>query len=187
MEQTFNTKVLILNRCDFREADSRIVCYSADRGKLELVARGAKKLKSKLSGHLEPLTLSRLMIVVGKDFNYVGTATGENFYPAIKNNLEKINLAVQALSLVEKMTRENEIDGHAEIFNLLKNFLDELENHSFLACPAKSCSAGRSGERGGRAARTGCVTVDSRLKIFSKNLSAILGFSPEDFEELRQK
>jgi DNA repair protein RecO (recombination protein O) len=112
MEPTFNTRAIILNRVDFRESDSRIICYSEDVGKLELVARGAKKLKSKSSGHIEPLTLSSIMVVKGKDVNYAGTATGENFYPDIKADLDKIFIALQALALVEKMTREGEVDGH---------------------------------------------------------------------------
>ncbi|MDD4902253.1 MAG: DNA repair protein RecO [Patescibacteria group bacterium] len=173
-EATFNTKVIILNRQDFRENDSRIVCYSEDRGKLELVARGAKKLKSKLSGHIEPLTLSRLMVVTGKDLNYVGTATGENFYPNIKENLEKVSLANQTLALVEKMTREGEIDGHEEIFNLLKDFLDGLEKKSPL-------------ERGAEPGEAGCVKVVNQFEIFSNKFAAILGFSLEEFEELRRK
>jgi DNA repair protein RecO (recombination protein O) len=174
MEATFNTRAIILERIDFREADSRIICYSEDRGKLELVARGAKKVKSKLSGHIEPLTLSRLMVVQGKDKNYVGTATGENFYPNIKENLEKLSLAGEALSLVEKMTREGEVGGHQEIFNLLKDFLDELEKKSPL-------------ERGGRPLAGRGVLSAGLSENFSKQLSAILGFSQEDFEELRRK
>jgi DNA repair protein RecO (recombination protein O) len=164
-EATFNTTAIILNRYDFRESDSRIICYSAERGKLELVARGAKKLKSKSSGHLEPLTLSRLMVVRGKDFDYVGTAAGENFYPEIKNNLEKIFIANQALILVEKMTRVGEIDGQQETFKLLKNFLAELEKALL---------------------ENGAMTGIS-FESFSQKLSAITGFSQEDFEELRLK
>jgi DNA repair protein RecO (recombination protein O) len=162
MEQTYNTKAIILNRYDFREADSRIICFSADHGKLELVARGAKKIRSKSSGHLEPLTLSRLMVVHGKDFDYVGTAIGENFYPAIKNNLEKTQIAIQALRLAEKMTRVGEVDGHAEIFALLKGFLEKLEDMK--------------------------INDDQfNFSSFSDKLAAITGFSEEDFEELRQK
>jgi DNA repair protein RecO (recombination protein O) len=172
MEQTYNTRAIILNRLDFREHDSRIICYSADRGKLELVARGAKKLKSKSSGHLEPLTLTRLMVVAGKDYNYAGTALGENFYSEIKNNLDKIFTASEAVKLVEKMTREGEVDNHAEIFKLLKDFLDELEKKS----PLKGGGPEASGA-------TGCVMISD----FSTKLSTILGFSQEDFEELKLK
>jgi DNA repair protein RecO (recombination protein O) len=160
-ELTFNTKAIVLSRQDFREHDSRIICYSADRGKLELVARGAKKLKSKSSGHLEPLTLTRLMVVEGKDYNYAGTATGENFYSNIKSDLDKIFMASEALKLVEKMTRVGEVDDHAEIFNLLKDFLDELE--------------------------AAVIPAPAGIQIFSDKLSKLLGFSQEDFKELSEK
>jgi DNA repair protein RecO (recombination protein O) len=160
MEITYNTRAIILNRVDFREHDSRIICYSADRGKLELVARGAKKLKSKSSGHLEPLTLTRLMVVEGKDYNYAGTAIGENFYSNIKSDLDKIFMASEAVKLVEKMTREGEVDNHAEIFNLLKDFLDELE--------------------------AAVIPAPAGIQIFSEKFSAILGFSQEYFRELNK-
>jgi len=185
MEQTYNTKAIIMSRGDFRENDSRILCYSEDRGKLELVARGAKKLKSKSSGHLEPLTLTRLMVVQGKDFDYAGTAIGENFYPEIKNNLDKIFIASEAVKLVEKMTRIGEVDSHTEIFNLLKDFLDGLEKNSPLGrggsrrlCPPRA-------ERDGVGLATEHSNGDCSIETFSKKLSEILGFSFEDFIELR--
>lgn len=163
MEPTFNTRAIILNRVDFRESDSRIICYCEDRGKLELVARGAKKLKSKSSGHLEPLTLSRLMIVAGKDMNYAGTAIGDNFFPNIRDSLEKTSMACQALALVEKMTREGEVGGSAKIFNLLKFFLENLEADN----PA--------------------ALAPEFYATFEKELASISGFSKCDFEELKQK
>jgi hypothetical protein len=194
MEPTFNTRAIILARYDFRESDSRIVCYSEDRGKLELVARGAKKLKSKSSGHIEPLTLSRLMVVQGKDVNYAGTAIGENFYSNIKSDLDKIFIASEALALVDKMTREGEVDSHREIFNLLKGFLGELEvNRGTVVAPAKS-GIHNSGQVDFKldsrwslsSVKTGDGN-DSNVEVFSKKLSEILGFSQEDFKELRSK
>jgi DNA repair protein RecO (recombination protein O) len=167
MEPTFNTRAIILARYDFREHDSRIICYSEDRGKLELVARGAKKLKSKSSGHIEPLTLTRLMVIQGKDVDYAGTAIGEVFYSGIKENLDKIFVASQAMALVDKMTRVGEVDGHEEIFNLLKDFLDELEK-AVIPVPSS-----RDKLHGG-------------IQIFSENFSTILGFSQEDFKELNK-
>jgi DNA repair protein RecO len=156
MEETFNTKAIILNRYDFRETDSRIICFSPERGKMELVARGAKKLKSKLSGHIEPLTLARIMVVRGRDINYVGTAAGEIFFSNIKDDLEKIKTALAAAALVEKMTRENETDGLAKVFCLLKDFLEDLD-----------CGK--------------LVNNDD----FSQQLSNVLGFSREEFAELQ--
>ncbi|MFH1822239.1 MAG: recombination protein O N-terminal domain-containing protein [Patescibacteria group bacterium] len=43
MEETYTTKAIVLNRQPFRENDSRVVVYSFEQGKMELVARGTKK------------------------------------------------------------------------------------------------------------------------------------------------
>jgi DNA repair protein RecO (recombination protein O) len=157
MEITFNTRAVILNKYDFREADSRIVVFSEDFGKMSLILRGAKKAKSKLAGHTEPLTLSRLMVVRGKDFNYAGTAKGENFYANLKDDVDKIFLAGKALGLVDKMTREGEVDEQKEIFYLLEDFLKEIDKEK--------------------------INILSIQNFFQK-LTNILGFSQEDSEEL---
>ncbi|MFA5248068.1 MAG: DNA repair protein RecO [Patescibacteria group bacterium] len=170
MEPTFNTRAIILDKKDFREADSRIIVFSEDFGKMLLVVRGGKKIKSKLAGHSEPFTLSRLMVVRGKDFDYAGSVVGEEFYSAIKEDLDKIFIAGQAIMLVDKMTREGEVDGQKEIFNLLKEFLDELEKSSLQNSYVIPAEAGIQD-----------------FEVFSQKLTVILGFSQEDFEELRRK
>ncbi len=155
MEPTFNTRAIILNKYDFREADSRIVVFSEDFGKMSLVLRGAKKAKSKLAGHTEPITLTRLMVVRGKDFNYAGAACGEKFYADLKDDPDRIFLAGKAIFLVDRMTREGEVDEQKEIFVLLKNFLEELD-------------LGKS----------------AGLDDFSLKLSGVVGMSWPDFKEL---
>ena len=123
MDQTFNTRAIILDRKDYREDDSRIIVYSEKKGKLNLIARGAKKMKSKLSGHIEPLILSRLMVIKGKEFDYVGTAKGEKFYPEIREDLSSLSWAGQALKAVDVFSREEEADSGEDVFNLLSDFL----------------------------------------------------------------
>ena len=88
MEETYRVKAIILNRQAFRENDVMVTVQSMDKGKLKLVARGVKKMQSKLAGHLEPLNLGDIMVVRGKQFNYVGSANAENCYANIKSDLE---------------------------------------------------------------------------------------------------
>jgi len=123
MDQTFNTRAVILDRKDYREDDSRIVVFSQERGKMGLVARGAKKLKSKLSGHIEPLTLSRLMVVKGKDIDYVGTAKGEEFYLDIRDDLFSLCWAGKAMKALDDMTREGEEGDHGAVFSWISDYL----------------------------------------------------------------
>lgn len=126
MEETYTTKAIILNRVLFREVDSRTTIYTLDRGKLELVARGVKKLSSKLAGHLEPISLSNIMVIRGKQFDYVGGAVNENCYFNIKNDLERLHYAGQAISLFNKLIRGNDQTDAGALFGLLKEYLDTL-------------------------------------------------------------
>ncbi len=122
MEATFSTKAIILDRQSFRERDSKETVYSLDKGKLELVARGTRKISSKLAGHLEPITLSNLMIVKGRQFDYIGSAVSENCYPAVKSDLAKLQIVGQAINVFNQLIKSSQ--GDKNLFNLLQEFLD---------------------------------------------------------------
>jgi len=124
MRETTNISAIILNRCAFKECDTRVTLYSPEMGKLELVARGTKKLKSKLAGHLEPITLSEIMIVPGKQFDYIGTADSSDSFINIKNDLDKLVLAGKAIGIFNSLVKEGEKDGG--IFRLLLDFFNFL-------------------------------------------------------------
>ncbi|MBU0722099.1 DNA repair protein RecO [Patescibacteria group bacterium] len=124
MEETYNVKAIILNRKNFSEDDSKIIIYSRDSGKLELVARGTKKIKSKLVGHIEPITLSNIMAVRGRQYDYAGAAASEQCYFNIKNDLDKLAAVGHAIRIFNKIIKVGQADE--EIFELLKNFLDVL-------------------------------------------------------------
>ena len=47
-------QAIVLSRRDFREFDQMISLYTREQGKLELLARGLKKVTSKNAAHLEP-------------------------------------------------------------------------------------------------------------------------------------
>lgn len=121
MEGSFYVRAIVLQREPFRERDSRVVVYSLEQGKLELVARGTKKILSKLAGHLEPLNLVELMIVKGRQLNYVGAVTSAASFPTIKNDLDKIFLVGAAIKQFNSLIKDNEADP--VVFYLLQDFL----------------------------------------------------------------
>ncbi len=125
MEETYNIKAIILNRRPLGEDDSRVVVYSPERGKLELVARGTKKIKSKLAGHLEPFCLTDIMAVRGRQYDYVGAAVSENCYSKIKSDLDKLEATGEAIRIFEKLVKPGVADE--AIFNLLEDYLATIE------------------------------------------------------------
>ncbi len=128
MDETKNSQAIILNRSDYRESDSLITVYTKDYGKLSLIARGAKKLSSKLSGHLEPLSLVDILIIKGKGFDYIGSALGRQAFLGIKDDLNKLYFAGLALRNFNLLVRDNQPDER--LFFLLQRFLEVLDNYS---------------------------------------------------------
>lgn len=126
MRGTYNLNGIILSRLALKERDSRIVFYSFENGKIDLVVRGTSSLKSKLSGHIEPISFCSIMAVEGKQFDYAGAVVCVDAYANIKNNYSKIVLAGKAIAFLIKEIKEEERDEN--IFNTLKSFLDVLNN-----------------------------------------------------------
>ena len=125
--QTFSTNAIILDRQNFRENDLRVIIYSKEKGKLELVAKGAKKNTSKIAAHIEPLNLVNTMIVAGKQFDYIGSAVSRNCFTSIKNNFDKVNMACDGIRTFNKLIKTEYADK--KIFYLLKDFLFFLNSY----------------------------------------------------------
>lgn len=125
MEETYQLKTIILDKKPFREHDVKITVFSLEKGKLELVVRGVKKLKSKLAGHTEPITLANIMAIKGRHFDYAGSAFGESYFTNIKNNFDKLYSAGRALMIFKRIVKEGERDE--KLFYVLENFFGVLE------------------------------------------------------------
>ena len=125
-EATYFTKAIVIKRQAFNESSGRVIVFTEKFGKQDLIARGLKKLDSKLAAHLEPLNFIDLMIVKGKHYDYVGSAINKKSFSNLKNDLDKITSAGEAFSLFNKLIKTNLVDQ--EVFNLLLNYLVVLDS-----------------------------------------------------------
>ena len=112
---------IILKKQDFRESDSFISAYTCDFGKIEAVARGVKKSKSKLSGHLDYFSIIDLMVARGKNFNHISGAVSIKKFLNIRKNLQKINLVFYCLEITDYFIKTGKKDE--KIFLLLSRLL----------------------------------------------------------------
>ncbi len=161
MDETKNTLAIVLNRQPYRENDLLVTVYTKEFGKKKLVARGAKKLQSKLAGHLEPLSLAEIMIVRGKNFDYLGSALGRGTYFNLKSDLNKLYYGGRALAWFDKLVKENQADER--LFFLLSRWLAVLDNFQ----------AGRTGEELSK------ENGELFFSFFALKLMAELGYQPE--------
>lgn len=121
MAESQNSEALVIKRDDWRESDSRVVLYTKNFGKIVLIARGIKKFKSKLAGHIEPLTLIQVMILKGKHLDYLGSAISKEAYLNIKSDLNALYFVGAALSLFNNQVKEGVPDE--ELYDFLSYWL----------------------------------------------------------------
>ena len=98
--------------------------FTKDYGKIEAVAKGVRRPKSKMAGHLELLTHSMVRLARGKNLDTViGSQTIES-YMAIKNDLWLTSSALYAAELVNQFTPERV--ANTGLFQLLLETLNHL-------------------------------------------------------------
>ena len=124
---------IILSRRDFRESDQIISLFTKDQGKLELLARGVKKITSKNSAHLEPFSLVDIVVEKGKEIDHLTKVQPVEFFSSVRKNAEKSLAASYLVSVVDKLTHTGEREER--IFDLLKSWLE------FIASVETHCNA----------------------------------------------
>ncbi len=122
--RTYQTEAIILKRTKLGEADRILTLYTPGLGKLKAVAKGTRRPLSKLGGHVELLTHSRLMLAKGRNLDIVTQAQTINNFLPIKDNLERISLGLYIAELVDSFTGEHIEDR--QLFNLLLDTLHQL-------------------------------------------------------------
>jgi DNA repair protein RecO (recombination protein O) len=122
--RVYQTEAIIIKRIKLGEADRILTLYTPELGKLKAVAKGTRRPQSKLGGHVELLTHSRLMLARGRNLDIITQAqTIDNFLP-IKDDLERLSRGLYIAELVDSFTGEHIEDRH--LFDLLLETLQQL-------------------------------------------------------------
>lgn len=126
--RNYKTEAIIIKKTKLGEADRILTFYTPHLGKIQAVAKGVRRPRSKMSGHLELLTYSLVPLARGKNLDIVtGSQTIYSFL-ALKSDLELSSYALYVIELVNKFT-EFHIENYP-LFKLLLNTLKQLEKSS---------------------------------------------------------
>ena len=116
-ERTYRTEAIVIRRSDFGEADRLLTLFSADRGKVRAIGKGARKPQSRKTGHVELFMRSKFLIAAGRDLDIVTQAEMVEAYPALRDDLVRATYASYAVELLDRFTVDD--DPHRDIFDLL--------------------------------------------------------------------
>ncbi len=122
--RSFQTEAIVIRKVKLGEADRILTLYTPQLGKIRAVAKGVRKPKSKMSGHLELLTHSLVSLVKGRNLDSVtGCQTIHGFLP-LKTDLERAAGGLYVAELVDQFTADE--DGNPPLFQLLLDTLQSL-------------------------------------------------------------
>ena len=112
------TEAIILSRTDYGEADRIITLLTPSYGKLVLLAKGVRRIKSKLAGGIELFSVSEITFIKGR--GEVGTLVSTRLlthYGKIISDIERTMLGYELIKQLHKATEEA---PEPEYFDLLK-------------------------------------------------------------------
>lgn len=125
--KSLKTLGIIIRRTNFSEAD-RILTILTDRlGKVKAIAKGVRKIKSKMAGALEPYMLVNLQLHEGKTFFIVTGAEIIEEYKNIHLDVKKTAEAYVVGELIDKFVEENHQAN--EIFEISKEVLKTIDQN----------------------------------------------------------
>lgn len=126
--QKIVTRGIVLTRINYGEADRIITVLTPDSGKLRLMAKGVRKLKSKLAGGVELFSVSSLTFIPGRgDIGTLVSSRLEAHYGRIVKDLDRTNFTYEALRLFNKITEDEAEEGYFDLLASTLEALDELE------------------------------------------------------------
>jgi DNA repair protein RecO (recombination protein O) len=123
-ERVYRTEAVVLRRQDLGEADRLLTVYSLDRGKLKVVAKGARRPSSRKAGHLEPFTRVKLLLARGRELDIITQAEAIETHPGIQEDLIRFGQASYTVELLDRFTVDRE--ENQTLYRLLVNTLERL-------------------------------------------------------------
>ena len=124
-DRVYKTEGVILRRRNFGEADSILTVFAGREGKFDAVARGVRKARSHMRGHLEPLTHTRLLVAHGRNLDVLTQAETIQPFRAIREDLERTAAALYCAELVDQLSADRV--SAPEVLDLLLVLLMALE------------------------------------------------------------
>ena len=128
--RNYQTEAVIIKKTKLGEADRILTLYTPDLGKIQAVAKGVRRPRSKLAGHLELLTHSLVSLARGRNLDTItGSQTISSFLP-LKSDLQLASYALYATELVNQFTAD--YVENRPLFRLLLETMEQL-------CQAGNC------------------------------------------------
>jgi len=184
-ERSYRTHSVVLKRRDHADADRLLTVFTPNDGKIELLAKGARKTSSRKAGHLELFSHSSLLVAKSRTWDIITEATTVESFRHIRENLDNFGHAAYTCELIDCFTQAD--DENKELWELLLLALRWLDLNSAGHGMVRENNFG--GEKEVDEENTdnqatnnqGTFDVNLLMRWFELQLLAVNGFQPEFF------
>lgn len=125
----YRTRGFVLKKENLREADQLFTVYTKDFGKLKILARAIRKIKSKLKGNFRSLCLSEIEFIQGKTYKTLTDALLIQNFSELKKDLKRLRILYKTSEVTDDLIGGQEPDK--KIWQLLLDVLEKLDNLQF--------------------------------------------------------
>jgi DNA repair protein RecO (recombination protein O) len=171
--RVYKTQAIVLRQRKLGEADKIVTLYCSHLGKVDAIAKGIRRTKSRLAGHLEPLTLGSYLIAEGRELDIVTQAETVDGFPSLRDDLERLSRGLYCAELVDRLTPERS-EGNP-LFRLLTETLGILCHEEGIDLAVRWFEARLLDELGYRPNLEACAICDRRLEPVDNFWSAAAG------------
>jgi DNA repair protein RecO (recombination protein O) len=150
LPRVYATPAIVLRQRKLGDADKIVTLYTATAGKVDVVAKGVRRTRSRLAGHLEPLTHASFQLARGKSLDIVTQVQTIDPYPSIRDDLERLSRGLYACELLDRFTELRE--PHLDLYHLLLHTLQRIATRD---------------------------DYDTAVRFYEMTLLEVLGYRPE--------
>lgn len=121
----YRTEGIIIKRKNFGEADKILTVFTKHWGKIQVLAKGVRKVTSRKGGNLEIFNWVGVVVSEGKNLDIIREVEIKDPFPGFRKDLRRIGLAYCFAELVDNLCplrQENKA-----VFALLIDFFRALE------------------------------------------------------------
>lgn len=122
------TTGIVLRTIDFKESSLIATVFTRSHGKIALIAKGARKPKSKFSAFLTPGQILEIVFYhkASRSVQTLSDASYLHKLHLLRVDLEKMGLVVTCLELAGQLLHENEVNE--EVFDFLEKLVQWINN-----------------------------------------------------------
>lgn len=125
-ERSFRTEGIILKRRDFGEADRLLTILTPAHGKLDVIAKGARKPAGTRTGHVELFTRADMLVSRGRDLDILTQVEMVAPFLPLREDLQRGAYASYVAELLDRFTAAAHEEDDAALFDLLDDTFERL-------------------------------------------------------------